>query len=650
MAQTAIHTASAVDFTSPVLSVTRVPDPIPALAATAALPASAMPNVPPTSETPGAGAGVTYSKAEAPASNITILNRASASHFDINEGYGKETNIRLPSAPGNFPASDAATYAAAFENIIDSPANDSFLAAAKSLGIEASQISKAGPPPPSAFTYGRLSYMPDSAVNGGVLQWPGIVPDALSKIVRENIAPQLIIGMRCDDVLRYSNWSNQIWMPGWRIEPKDSNEEITSSVKKDIAEAVRFLHNGNMETGYTEARTRDKNYLTSFQRFLSAGTRDSLTFDGIALWTDMSRDDKVKSFTLLPAGNIRLTVKEGYNGNPDNFAVAVDDGGRIIQAFTRDELTFYVRNPRNNPDIAGYGLSEIELAMRVIAGVQNNVDLNLAIFDKNATPNGILTISGGSVTQRQLDLLNRLFTNMKKGISKSWALPVIGLQGDAKLELLDMSRMTGKEVMFKELLNMLIGMLCTVYRFPVRRLGYRISGGHHDAEPPAETSTVVADEDDPGLAPLLGHWESLINEYLIWSRWPHLRFIFTGKRPAENAREYEARSLARTWGEKRQEASLDSLDKVAPAGLSWFGELMAMCPSDPNLSSVFSTLAAIIVKDKLGVEDGKGGADGKPQQSEMSSKKDPAVSAQHGHAAGVRRDSAAERSSAEKKT
>jgi hypothetical protein len=36
-----------------------------------------------------------------------------------------------------------------------------------------------------------MSLMPDTAINGGVIQWPGIVPDALRKVARENVAPSL---------------------------------------------------------------------------------------------------------------------------------------------------------------------------------------------------------------------------------------------------------------------------------------------------------------------------------------------------------------------------------------------------------------------------------------------------------------------------
>src|SRR5262249_32772350 len=150
--------------------------------------------------------------------------------------------------------------------------------------------------------------------------------------------------------------------------------------------------------------------------------------------------------------------------------------------------------------------------------------------------------------QRQLDLINRLMTNMKKGVTKSWVMPVIGLPEGAQLELVDLSRIKGNEAYYKEFLNMLAGALCTLWRFPPRRLGYRISGGARDAEPLPDAVTERVDEDDPGLPPLLTHLECLINEYLIWPRWPHLQFAFTGKTPSEDARQYEALQNSKTWG------------------------------------------------------------------------------------------------------
>jgi hypothetical protein len=572
---------------------------------------------------------------------------AKASAYDINEGA---SGFRLPSLPDQLSATSIEGYANAFERLIDN-SDSPLVGAAKALGITPPkyEVAKGGSSlgtVPSAFSYGSMSYMPDNATNGGVIQWPGIAPDALRKVVRENVAPQLIIGMRVDDIMRYSDLSTHLWKPGWRIDARDADAKPTDSHKKNVQEAQEFLLNSAMDLGVTKARDRDQNFLRGFRGFLAASVRDSLTFDAIAVWTNMSNDGKVKAYASLPAGNIRLATRAGYEGNAKKFAVAVDDGGRVIQAFTRDELTFYVRNPRNDSDTFGYGYSECEIALRLISGFQNALDLNCGIFDKSAIAAGILTISGNSVTQRQLDLVNRLLTNMKKGITKAWALPVMGLSDGAKLELLDLSKMKGNEAYYKEFMNMLAGALCTIYRFPVRRLGYRISGGSHDARPMPDATAPAIDENDPGLAPLLGHIETLINEYLIWSRWPTLQFCFCGKSPAEDAREYEARSLAKTYAEKRKEAGLDPLEKEAPSDLKWFAELMGLAPSDPSLAGIFQTVASVIVKAKVG--DGKASEDAATPGNRMESKNDPAVSLGHGHEAGVRRDSAAEASSAGK--
>ena len=515
----------------------------------------------------------------------TVVN--AAEKYDPNKDAPQFGGMRLPADLGNIAFQDMESYARYFERLFGREGNP-IAEAAKSLDADAKysyqrairpenadltrdvkdkadaikanrfnpEIVKNLKTVPSAFAYGRMTYMPDSAVNGGVIQWPGLNPDSLRKIARENVAPQLIIGMRIDDVIRYSQWSDQIWRPGWRIEAAMPGEKIKP---KDVQEAVRFLQNSNVETLPTQARERDTKRLTNFQRFLTAMVRDSLTYDMIAVWTEMGNDEKVKSFAILPAGNIRFCTADGYAGNPENFAVAVDDGGRVVQAFTRDQLTCYVRNIRTDPDVWGYGWPEIEIGMRVIKGFQNALDLNIDIFDRSAIANGILTISGGAVTQRQLDLLNRLITNMKKGITKAWALPVIGLQGESKLELVDLTKIKGNEAYYKEFMNMLAGALCTLWRFPVRRLGYKISGGHRDNEPLQDGSTAVVDDDDPGLSPLLQHIETVINEYLLHSRWPHLRFRFTGKNPKEDAREYEALSLSRTYGERRKEVGLPSL-------------------------------------------------------------------------------------------
>lgn len=575
--------------------------------------------------------------------------------YNINEGANGFMLPSLPDGISSMPSVES--YVKAFESIIAT--NESPIArTAREMGIKPPvyETAKAGAAlgtPPTAFSYGSMSYMPDNATNGGIIQWPGIAPDALRKVVRENVAPQMIIGMRVDDVLRYSELSTHLWKPGWRIERRDVESKVEDSDQKDIQEAQEFLLNSAIDLGVTKSRERDQHFLRGFKGFLAATVRDSLTFDGIAIWTNMTNDNKVKAYASLPAGNIRLATRAGYMGDPLKYAVAVDDGGRVIQTFTRDELTFYVRNPRNDTDSFGYGYSEVEIALRLVKGFQNALDMNCDIFDRSAIANGILTISGNSVTQRQLDLVNRLLTNMKKGITKAWALPVMGLSDGAKLEIIDLSKLKGNEAYYKEFMNMLVGALCAIYRFPVRRLGYRISGGSHDAHPMPDDTPVANDEADPGLGPLLGHLEALVNEYLIWTRWPHLQFRFCGKSPAEDGREYEFKNLAKTYDEKRKEAGLKPLEDLLPKGadknMKYLAKLMGMAPSDPNLSSVYQTIASVLAKAEFG--DGKpekpgeggGSGDGKDPGHITTSSADPAKKLDHGHTPGITRDSAGEK-------
>ena len=504
--------------------------------------------------------------------------------------------------------------------------------------VNAEATSKAVAAPPGMMPFGRISQMPDT-YNAGVLQWPGIPPEALRKIVRENIAPQMIIGMRCDDVLRYSQLSTHPWKPGWRIEPMDSEKAPSASDKRDIQEAIRFLSNSNIDTKYSEANERDANRLTDFQRFLTAAVRDTLTFDGIALWKDVDVSDRVKGYSLLPAGNIRRTGPDGYEGNRNIAFVALDEGNRVIHSFTREELTFYHRNLRTDPEVFGYGYPECEQAVRLIQGIQNAVDLNCDTFSRNSTPNGILVLSGSTVTQRQLDLLNRMWTNLKKGITKAWALPVMGLADGSKLEVIDMSRLKGNEVYYRDFLNMFFGAFATVYRFPVRRLGYKISGQGKDNEQNQDASTEMDDSDDPGLAPLLIHIENLINEYLLWSRWPHLRFTFIGKNPKEEMRGFEFRKNAMTYGEARALGDLGDLEKDAKGDdEKLIARIMNMAPLDPNMSGVFQSVAAAYIAARFGQSGEK-----QPERGNtMTSTTDPAKAEDHGATSGVRRDSAQE--------
>ena len=487
--------------------------------------------------------------------------------------------------------------------------------------------------PPSSQSFVTMAMMPDMS-NSNIIQWVGIPPESLAKIASENIAPQMIIGMRIADILSYANLSNHPWKKGWRITHREADKNPTKEIRKDVILAENFILNCNTQLVGTE---RDARGYTSFRQFLAALTRDTLIMDGMAVWTDRGDDGKVQAFKTLYSGNIRLAMPGGYMNDPRIFAVAVDQSGTIITTFTRDELVWYVRNPRSQPDVYGYGLSELQIGVRLIQGFQNAFDMNADTFQRNHVPNGMLLLKGVGWVQRQLDILTRVWNNMAAGISKRWQFPALVVPKDGDLSVLDLSDIRGKEAYYMDYMNLSIGAFCTVFRFPPHRLGYKASGKGPDSEMPNQTAMERIDEEDIGKEELLDHIELMINEYLLSSRFPHLRFEFTGKNQKQDAREYEERSLAMTMKERRANVGLGSLEDAAKESkddaIIAVGKAMDMAPIDPGVAGIFQ---ALISSQGL---TGKGiGPEGR-----IDPKIDPAESEMHGGISGVRRDSSQEK-------
>lgn len=552
-----------------------------------------------------------------------------AQPFDPNineDGRGVEGGVAFP----KLPALNVEDYAEIFTKAVDSYGSlETFV--------------KALSAPPSSFAFARISSMPNN-FDRGIAQPPGLPFEALRKIGRENLAPQMIINMRVDDVLRYSGVSSQPWKPGWRIEMREGLGRPTTDDLKQIREAERFMQNCNSETGW-DARARDENHLTNFSQFLAELTRDSLTYDGMSIWTDMDLKGRVRAFKALPTFNMRLTPS-GYNGDPAVMAVGLNEVGAVKYEFTRQNLTFYRRNPRVDADIFGYGYPEIEQATRLIQAFTNAFDLNADIFNKNAIPQGFLTATG-LWTQRQLDVLSRIWANLKRGNSKAWALPVIPVPKDGKLEILDLSRLKDNSAYYQDFINMLAGAFCAIYRFPVERLHYRTSGRGPDTElSPTTTAASIIDEGDPGLPALLIHLETVLTEYILWTRYPTLQLRFQGKNPKEDARSYEAKLNAATYGERRAMADLPAMETLAKgADEKKLARLMDLCPSDPALAPIWQSLVTAQMQADAAQElqatmpDNRTGKPG----ARMTPKKDPARSEQHGHMSGVRRNTSQEK-------
>lgn len=568
-----------------------------------------------------------------------MTNPAEA-RFDVNELEGVTLTAGMDAtAFARFPDAQALTveqYADAFAPVFKSQGVEDYLQGIMKAGLGDT---------PSMQTFGQLTTLSGNA-DRGLVPWPDLPPQVLRKLAGENLIIHAVIQQRSLDVDRYAGLSSHPWKPGWTIEVRNRLAKTERSDLQDIQDAARFIENCNSQTGY-DARARDAAGVGNFRTYLKEITRDSLRFDLAATWTQCDTRGRVEAFKALPGSNIILATPQGYNGQKPIWAVGVDEAGTVRHEFTRDQLSVMRRNPRTDPNAVGYGYSELNMTVKVIQAFTNAFDMNADTFTRSAVPNGVL-MGEGLWTPRQTEVLSRMWQNLKKGVTKQWALPFINLPKDGKLEILDLSRIKGNEVYYEDFINMMGGLYCAIVGFEPARLGYRISGGGPDASPKSDTTSgVIVDQADPGLAGLLEPIEEFVNAYLIWPRWPHLILRFNGKNPKEDARAYEFKRNASTYGEARAMSDLPSLVDLAKGEQKKMAQMMELCPIDPGLTSVYQTILQGVMAAEAQAnepEPGPGAPDvvKNPKGAKIAPKKDPAKSEAHGHTSGVRRDSKAE--------
>ena len=82
-----------------------------------------------------------------------------------------------------------------------------------------------------------------------------------------------------------------------------------------------------------------------------------------------------------------------------------------------------IRNPRTDIGSSGYGLSEVEIAMRELIAFINTESFNDRFFSHGGTTRGVLQIkTGQQQSQRALQNFKREWKNSLSGINGSWQI------------------------------------------------------------------------------------------------------------------------------------------------------------------------------------------------------------------------------------
>ena len=423
------------------------------------------------------------------------------------------------------------------------------------------------------------------AVMGDWYEKPGNMGmDALRAMVEQTPVLSAVVLTRIRQVTRFCAPSED-GGPGFEIRHIDRQHTIKPDEERSLILLQRFFQHCGWEFN---PRTRRALRRDNFQQFMAKLVRDSLVLDAAPIETELKKQRNlgIDGLYAVDGASIRLCTEEGYDGNDDFFAVQIVQG-QVRTAYTRDDLIYEPRNPRADLRLAGYGLSETELLIRVVTGFLNAMTLNIKGFSDNAIPKGILHLSG-DYAQEDLAAFKRYWNQTVKGINNAWSLPVMISKDQESKASFEPINVPFDEMMFSKWMTFLTSMICAVYGMSPDEINFEsFSASSTSALSGSDTAEKLAEGKDKGLRPLMSYFESLFSDFIVADFSDKYAFRWVGLDAKDQQQEWEAKKLILTVNELRSEHGYDAMDGPlgeAPLNPSligpWMQVMQAQQPED----------------------------------------------------------------------
>jgi len=451
---------------------------------------------------------------------------------------------------------------------------------------------------------------------GSYYERPGSLNfDSLRAMVEQTPVLSAVVLARVRQAQRFCQVQDGGDGPGFMITHVDRTHDLskTDQQQRDLLARV-FTHCGTEFDPRQRRRLRRDN----FSQFVAKLARESLIYDAAAIETERQRGGTVDGFYALDGSTIRLCSEHGYDGDDEVMAVQVV-GGRIVTSYSIDDLVYEPRNPRADVRLAGYGMGETEILVRVVTGFLNAMTYNARGFDDNAIPKGLLHLVG-QYDERDLANFKRRWNGMVKGVNNAWALPVMtSRDADAKATFEPIG-VAHDEMAFAKWMTFLVSIICAVYGMSPSEINFdSFTGGSTSALAGSDTAEKLAASKDSGLRPLLTYMEGIFSDFLIDA--PQWCFRWTGLDPKDEQRTHALRLAALTVNEIRAQEGWDPLD--GPLGAA---------PLNPSLVGPWMQVMTGGGQDQGDTTDadgaGAGGADGADAGADAGKPSGPAAGGQ----------------------
>lgn len=310
---------------------------------------------------------------------------------------------------------------------------------------------------------------------------------------------------------------------GFEVRLRDLDAEPGRKEKEEMKRIEDFIVN----TGKDKDVDRD-----SFQTFCKKIVRDTYIYDQVNFEKVFNKNNKTrleKFIAVDPSTIFYATDKKGKIIKGGKRFVQVVDK-RVVASFTSRELAMGIRNPRTELSSSGYGLSEVEIAMKEFIAYNNTESFNDRFFSHGGTTRGILQIrSDQQQSQHALENFKREWKSSLSGINGSWQIPVV-MADDIKF--VNMTP-TANDMQFEKWLNYLINIISALYGIDPAEIGFPNRGGATGSKGgstlnEADPGKKQQQSQNKGLQPLLRFIEDLVNRHIISEYGDKYTFQFVG--------------------------------------------------------------------------------------------------------------------------
>lgn len=410
---------------------------------------------------------------------------------------------------------------------------------------------------------------------GPYMERPGMLNfDAMRTIVNRTPILSAVILTRIRQIKRFCRVSPDGRSPGFQIRYRDRNKRITDKNKKILTDLESFVTNCGWEF---DPRQRQRLKRDNFGNFMSKIVRDTLTMDSAPIETEfaMNKNKGMAGFYAVDGSTIRLCTEQGYEGEDEIFALQVIQG-QIRTVYTYNDLIYVPRNPTTDVDMAGYGVSEVELLVKVVTGFLNAMSYNLKYFDSNQIPKGILHLYG-NYDDEDISSFKRYWNSMVKGVNNTWSLPVMtskNKESGVGFEKLDADI---NDVQFAKWMTFLTAIICAIYGIAPDEVNFEsFTSAGASTLSGSDTEEKIINSKDKGLIPLFAYLQDTISDYIIGGFSSELEFSWAGLDQKSPDQLWKEENALLTVNEGRAQRGWDELD---------WGD----APLNPSLQAPYST-------------------------------------------------------------